>query len=153
MIDLLYRGPRGDMWMRRFFWTRQRRQNVWLVGAARSTWWIFSEQVHELEVKQEQEMIPLKEDSSLQPLRQGRSLTAQLQYTREQLGSNWGAIEEWLWSKWSIDHWCFMINKRCSKKLTKSLYSLTLHPHGMKLSRLKIENIIDVRKMDLNVSE
>ena len=42
--------------------------------------------------EQDQEQLSLKEGSSLQTLGQGNSSTAQLQQTRERLGSNQGAI-------------------------------------------------------------
>ena len=117
-------------------WTAHRRQNVWWVGYTRSAWWIFSDKVHSLKMEQDQESIYLKEGSSFQPLRQVRISTSQLQQTGERLGSNRGAIFEWSGIKRSRHLWKFMINNKYSKKWVRSIYSLALHPHVMKLCRL-----------------
>ena len=69
------------MWKMRSLWTLYRSQNVWWVGAARSEWRILSEQVHSLKTERHQERLYLKEGSSLQPLRQGRIVTAKIQQT------------------------------------------------------------------------
>ena len=82
------------MWTRISLWNNKRRQKVWWVRAESSSWWIFSDQVHSLNRERDQEMIYLKEGSSLQPLRQGWSFTAHLQQTGERLGINWGEIGE-----------------------------------------------------------
>ena len=36
----------GGIWMMRYLWTSQRRQNFWCFGAARSAWWIFGKEYY-----------------------------------------------------------------------------------------------------------
>ena len=50
--------------------------------------------VNSLKRGQDKERLSLKEGSSFHPLRQENNSTSQLQKTRDQLGSNWGAIGE-----------------------------------------------------------
>ena len=73
----------------------------------------------------DQERLYLKKGSRFQPLRQGTILAAQLDHTKDKLGS-----------KGSSDFWRFTRNNKYIKKETRTLYYLTLHPHVMKPYRL-----------------
>ena len=87
------------MW--RSLLTTKKRQNVLWVGDVRLYVWIFSEQVHSMNMERYQERLPLKEGSSLKPLKKGISLTSRLHHTRERLGS-----------KRSSNLWIFTRNKK-----------------------------------------
>ena len=118
--------------------TTQRRQNVWRVGAARSAWWIFSEQYFWGSIQWRENGI-----------RKGGYLWRRFQvcslWGKEEVLQNifirpeidWGAIREpffeWLGSEKSSDRWQFMRNKKYSKKWMRSIYSLKLCPHVMKI--------------------
>ena len=110
----------GGMWTRRSLWNIRRSQNVWFwrftlwrVNGSRKgyIWRGFKFATYESRKKL------YRTDSE----------------DRGAIGGRSGKILKWSSSKQSIDPWRFIRNNKYIKKWIRSLYSLTLLPHVMKI--------------------